>query len=214
MAHVLKVTVSTSFGLSHAGAALADLVSARPDLDIQLLIEDRTLDLAAEGFDLGIRIGTSDRETLLATRRLCAIRRVPCASPAAATEANAPRTPADLHGARCFIYSRGEPRTTWTFRGQQGEESVEVVGAYRANSGIAVRDALVRGHGVGLLPTYIVGPDIRAGRLRRILPNFETATELSLYAAWPRESVDRPELRAAVDVLSTRFQDPPIWDDF
>jgi DNA-binding transcriptional LysR family regulator len=79
------------------------------------------------------------------------------------------------------------------------------------NSSLALREALLNGAGVTLTPTFVVGADIRAGRLRAVLQGYR-AMEVSIYAVYPQRKHLSPKIRAFVDFLAEHIKDPPYWD--
>jgi DNA-binding transcriptional LysR family regulator len=189
----LKVTASMSFGLLHVSPAMADFMGRYPAVDVQLLLIDRTVDLVKEDFDVAIRIGANKPGPELVSYVVAPIHRVLCASPKYLERQGEPRAPEDLSEHRCMTYGLTDSPFEWRFRGPQGEIPVKLTAAYRVNSGIAERDAVLAGLGIAMLPTFVVGNDVRSGTLRKLLPDFGIASRTAF-------AVHAPENDAAVNV--------------
>jgi DNA-binding transcriptional LysR family regulator len=157
-----------------------------------------------------LRIGEL-RDSSLVARRLAPVRRVLCGSPDYLRRHGTPQHPADLLGHRILHYGWQASGTRWHFRGPEGEAGVEVPVALCVNNGEVLCAAAVAGHGVVLLPTFIVGAELQLGRLVRVLPEHEP-TPLVLHALWPANRLLPTRVRAFVDFLVARFGDRPHWD--
>src|SRR5204862_8185435 len=111
----IKVTSSHAFAVRHVAGAIAAFLGRHPEVKFDMSLSERIVDLVEEGFDLGIRIGSTGTENLVA-RRLGETRVVPCASPEYLAARGAPQTPEDLAKHNCFTYEYGAPRNLWRFR--------------------------------------------------------------------------------------------------
>jgi DNA-binding transcriptional LysR family regulator len=173
-------------------------------------LSDRVVDLVEEGFDLGVRIGTSGSGNLVA-RKLGETRLVPCASPQYLSAHPAPKTPEDLAGHNCFTYEYVTPRNVWRFRDAAGRErAVRVAGTLHSNNGDLLAEAAVRGAGIVFEPAFIVGPDVRAGRLVPLLQEF-TPPPVPIYAVYPSRKHLSAKVRRFVDFLIARFAEAQDW---
>jgi DNA-binding transcriptional LysR family regulator len=164
----LKVSTSTAFGTMQLPRVVGDLDAQYPELEVELLLEDRHVDLVREGIDIAIRITGETPDSGHVYRRLAPNRQVICASPAYIERRGLPRTPADLANHNCIAHSaRATPRV-WHLTGSDGGQvSVQINGRPTINSALAVRQAALEGLGIVELNSYIVGEDIIAGRLVR-----------------------------------------------
>jgi DNA-binding transcriptional LysR family regulator len=168
------------------------------------------VDLVEEGFDLGVRIGGPGSENLVA-RKLGETRLVPCASPAYLEAHGAPRVPEDLAKHACFTYEYIQPRNTWRFRDPSGaERSIRVDGNLHSNNGDLLAEVAARGAGIAFEPAFIVGPDVRAGRLVPLLQEFVPAP-LPIYAVYPSRKHLSAKVRLFVDFLVKSFADTKDW---
>ncbi len=210
---LLRVNAPMSFGLLHLAPALPAYMQRCPDVRVDLVMNDRTVDLVEEGFDVAVRVRTGLPDSSLIARRLAPVRRVVCAAPDYLERYGCPERPEDLVTHRCLIYSLSSSPTEWTFALRGGGEplAVQVAPYYTANSSIALREAVLAGSGIALIPTFVVGPDIRAGRLRTVLPDFEIPLH-TMYALYPSSRHLSPKVRSFVDFLVERYGDEPSWD--
>lgn len=207
----LRATAPMSFGLELIAPALPEFLAKHPKLVVDLAFDDRQRDLVAEGIDVAVRV-TQLADSSLVARRLAPVRMVVVASPRYLERRGAPRTPDELRAHDCLVYTLRPSPDAWRFDGPGGERFlVPVRGSYYANNGMALREALVAGHGIALMTTFTVGDDIRSGRLVRVLPGY-AAPELAAHAVYPQRRLVPPKVRAFVDFLADRFGDPPPWD--
>jgi DNA-binding transcriptional LysR family regulator len=207
----LVVNAPMSFGRLQLGAAIPDFLALYPDVTVDLTLTDRFVDLIEEGIDVAVRIGTL-ADTSLVARRLTPIRRVVCASPAYLATRGTPGSPDDLAGHDCIGYSNLPQQQEWRFVDPDGRpRPVAVGGRLSVNNGDVIRDAVLRDVGLALLPTFLVGDDLRAGRLVSVLDRF-LPQDLALNAVYPHARHLSPKVRAFVDFLAARFGPRPYWD--
>jgi len=207
----LRVNAPMSFGVLHLAPALPDFLSAYPEVDVEMAMNDRTIDLLEEGFDLAIRIGKLSDSSLVA-RRLAPMRLVVCASPAYLAERGTPRTPADLKDHDCLLYTNETSPRDWRFATPEGAPwAVEVNGRLSANNGDTLRVATLRGFGIARLPSFLVGQDLQAGALVSVLPDY-VRQDSAIHAVYPQARLLSPKVRAFVDFLAARFGPRPYWD--
>ena len=208
---VLRINAPMTFGMHHLTPAIAEFQDNHPDLRVDLALDDRVVDIVSEGFDLAIRIADLDTSSLVA-RRLAPIHLVACASPTYLEENGAPGPPEDLEEHECLGYTYSSDRDRWRFESKQGIYEVRVNGRFCANNGDALRTAALAGHGLVLQPTFIVGDDLRSGRLIRILPDYGIA-RLNVYAVYAHRQFLSNKVRALVEFLGDYFGPRPYWDD-
>ena len=210
----LKVSSSTAFGTMQLPRVVRDLGAQFPELEVELLLEDRHVDLVREGIDVAIRITGETPDSGLVYRRLAPNRQVICASPAYIERRGLPRTPADLAHHDCIAHSARSTPRVWHLTGPDGGQvSVEINGRPTINSALAVRQVALEGLGIIELNSYIVGEDIVAGRLVRLLPAYRPR-ELNIYAVYAERRFLAPKIRVFVDALLARVAPEPPWDAF
>lgn len=207
----LRIAAPMTFGTMHLGPAVADFMAAHPKVEIDLHLNDRRVDIVAEGFDLALRIAEPVEDSTFVDLRICETRRVLCAAPGLLRDGGAPEKPADLRDLPCLHYGAGEDSATWRLTGPDGPARVRLRPVLTANNGEVLRDAAVRGLGVCLLPTFIAGAELQAGRLITVLPDFPPST-LILAAVYPPSRHLSVKLRQFTDFLVARFGARPYWD--
>jgi DNA-binding transcriptional LysR family regulator len=207
---LLRVNGPLSFGTRQLAPAIADYLAACPEVEIDVTLTDRIADLVEEGFDLAIRIGRLADSSLIA-RRIAPCLIVACASPDYLAKRDAPQQPADLAGHNCLGYSYAALRNEWRFTSPKGVESVRVAGRLNANNGDVLRLAALRGEGIILLPSFLVGDDLAAGKLVPILPGY-APDALVIQAVYPHSRHLSVKVRSFVDFLVARFGQEPEWD--
>jgi DNA-binding transcriptional LysR family regulator len=207
----IKLTTSVAFGVRHVAGAIAAFLAEHPGVKFDVSLSERIVDLVEEGFDLGIRIGGTGTENIVA-RRLGETRLVPCASPAYLARHGAPSKPEDLEKHNCLTYEYVSPRSLWRFRDASGRErAVRIGGTLHANSGDFIGQAAVHGAGIVLEPAFVVAADVRAGRLVPLLQEFEPAP-LPVYAVYPSRKHLSAKVRLFVDFLVKSFEGTRDWD--
>jgi DNA-binding transcriptional LysR family regulator len=207
----LRVNAPMSFGVSHISPALPEFLGRYPELAVDLTLNDRIVDLVEEGFDVGLRIGPLADSSLVA-RRLAPNRSVLSAAPSYLQARGAPRDPGELADHACLLYSYLATGAVWRLTGPQGDRRCKVSGPLRVNNGDAILAAALGGLGVALLPCFICGEDLRAGRLVRVLPDWEASPDSAVSAVFPAARHLSPKVRAFVDFLAERFDGTPYWD--
>jgi DNA-binding transcriptional LysR family regulator len=205
----LRLSLPMSFGLLHIVPALSDYLALYPEMAVDVVLEDRVVDLIEEGFDVAIRIGRLADSSLVA-RRLAPSGTVLCAAPAYLDRRGRPETVDALAGHDCLTYHYGARPDEWVFLGPDGEERVRVRGRLRANSGNALRQAALDGFGLAILPDFIAGPDLASGRLVPLLRGHRLP-EIAVHAVYPPTRNLSAKVRSFVDFLVARFKPRPPW---
>lgn len=208
----LRVTIPLVFGVLHIAPLLADYLSIHPDAKLDFTLDDRNIDLVNEGYDLAIRIGNL-AETGLIARKFAKDSVVVCGSPAYFRHHGVPRVPEDLAEHSCLGYSYDDSGNEWRFSGPDGDHVVQVKGHLRANNGDLLRVAALGGAGIVLQPRFLVGADLRAGRLQSVLTEYKSR-ELGIYAVYPSRKYLSAKVRSFIDFLAERFGPNPDWGDW
>lgn len=203
----VRVAASVSLGQLHIAPRLPAFVARYPKVRLRLDLTDRMVDLVAERYDLAIRISGRLSDATLVQRRLCPIRFVVCAAPRYLAARGAPRTPAELERHNVL----GVGASPWRQLLPRGR-TLRLDGDLNIDNGDALRRVAVLGHGIVCLPTYLVGDDLRAGRLVPILPE-QLTLEGSAFAVHPQSRNPSPKVRALVAYLAEAFGPEPPWDE-
>lgn len=205
----IRLASSVSFGRSHLAAAVTAFVAAHPQVQIELLLQDRALNLVEERVDLAIRITRRMEEGLIA-RRLAPCRSQLCASPAYLRQHGVPEVPTQLAQHRCLTHAYAD-RHQWTLW-RNGEATVVAVsGNLSANDALVMEEMALQGAGIAMLPTYLVAPQVGSGSLIAVLPDYEPEP-MDIYAVYLSRRQMPRVVRAFIDHLSQRVGDPPYWD--
>jgi DNA-binding transcriptional LysR family regulator len=209
---VLRLNAPVSFGAWQIAPLLDEFARRHPRLQVELGLNDRLVDLAEEGWDMAVRIGTLADSSLIA-RRIAPCRSVVAAAPAYLAAHGTPKTVAELAQHNCLGYTlaRSTRAGQWAF-GERGETTAEISGNLSANNGDALRAAAVAGQGIIYQPTFVIADDLRAGTLVA-LPLDQPTLELGgIYAVYLPERNPPAKVRAFIDFLVERFEGVPPWD--
>ena len=206
----LRINAPTSFGHLHLSRAIAEYQNAQTEVEVDLTLNDRVVDIISEGFDLAIRIGTLEESSLVA-RRLAPVRLVICGTPDYLRRHGTPVKPSQLEEHNCLRYTYASNYDRWIFHRDGKSCSVRIAGSFSANNGDALLAAALSGKGIVMQPTFIVGEDIRSGRLQVVLEQYQLP-ELSAYAVYAHRQYLSAKVRTFVDFLAHYFGSPPYWD--
>ena len=206
----IRLSAPISFGTRYLGPALADFARAHPRVELDVSLDDKTVDLVGGGFDLAVRIGDLKDSALIA-RKLAPIRSVVVASPAYLDTHGRPARPADLGGHELLAYANVPGGELWRFRVGERWESVRGLSRFRSDNGDLLRSAAVAGLGVVAMPSFIASESIQSGELEVILRDFPLK-EVALWAVMPPGRASTARVRALVDFLVQRFGPEPDWD--
>ena len=171
----LKVSVPTSFALMWLSPRLPAFVEAHPALELDLVLNDRYVDLVQEGFDCAIRIATRLADSTLVARPLGVIERWLVAAPQYLESAPPLESPDDLESHVCLGYSPGGEPIEWPLQGYADGKPLAVSTAFRANNSVMLRDLLLAGLGVTLTPAFVVQDLVQQGRLVQVLADHRPA---------------------------------------
>ena len=173
---LIRVTAPVSWGHRVLGRLLPEFLALHPAVEIELLLDDRLMDLAAEGIDLALRM-SARRTPDLVMVPLMRLDLVLCAAPSYLAHAGVPQTPEDLTGHSCLSYWRNIRHNRWVLAGEGRRVTLRAAGRYRANHPEAVADAATAGLGVALLPLVFVKRELTDGRLVQVLQGWSAETE-------------------------------------
>jgi DNA-binding transcriptional LysR family regulator len=204
----LKITAPTSFSRLHIAPHIGTFLGRFPDIELDFHLTDSFVDIIREGFDVAIRIGELQDSSLVA-RKLAPDQRVICGAPAYFERMGRPTTLADLEFHNCI--SAGA-QDMWHLDGPGGAQQLRVKGNLRSNSAELVRELLAGGHGLGLRPTWDVGPDIRNGTLEVVLPEWRATSNLAIYAVYPSRDFMPAKVNAFIDFLAETYGNEPYWE--
>ncbi|WP_416795789.1 LysR family transcriptional regulator [Ciceribacter azotifigens] len=201
----LKVSLPRTFIDADVGQSLIDFVKEHPDLSLEIVAEDRFVDLIEEGFDLAIRITKLDDSGLIA-RKLSDFRVYACATPAF-VEKHGPLThPQDLSRVPFLIDTNSRTHNTLRFHEpKDGSFSVNVSGPIEVNSPQATLRAARAGLGVAMIPDFIARPYLQSGELVSLFDDY-LPSDRGIYAVYPHRRYLPAKVRAFVDYLHGWFR--------
>jgi DNA-binding transcriptional LysR family regulator len=205
---LLRVGVALAFGRMHVAPAIPEFLRLHPDLSIELSMSDRLFDFVKERFDVVIRADIIPGANLVA-RKLMPIRWVVLATDAYLDRHGIPATPADLERHNCIYYrSAITPGDVWTFRKGSTETAIAVRGRYVVNDSEAVWQATRMGAGIGLMPTFAIGPEAATVQPRLLLPDYEPVGTFGTHVMvqYVTSPYVAPKIRAFVDFFTARFR--------
>jgi DNA-binding transcriptional LysR family regulator len=208
---LVRINAHASFGECHLVSAIAAFMTRYPEVRVEMMLTNQVVHLVEDGVDLAIRAASVLPDSGLLARRLAPNHVVVCASPDYFTRHGLPQTPEELRQHNCLLYTPLGPQQ-WRFQGPHGEYPVPVTGTFQADKAEALRAAALCGLGVTILPTFLVGPDVRAGVLQVVFPGTVAFTS-AIYALSPPTRHLAPKVQALVDFLAARFHPQPYWDE-
>lgn len=206
----IRMSAPLSFGTQYLGSALADFARANPRVELDVSLDDRTVDLVGGGYDLAVRIGKLPDSSLIA-RRIAPVRAAVLASPAYLDERGRPQHPRDLNDHDLLLYANIGRGAQWRFKINGKWEQVTGHTRFRADNGELLREAACAGLGVVMLPTFIASPAIQSGKLEVLLRDYPLE-DTGLHVVMPPGRATTARVRALVDFLAQRFGPEPEWD--
>ena len=202
---LVKVNATLGFGRRHVAPMLSKFVRAYPDVEIQLHLTDRAVNLVEQGFDASIRFGELP-DARLTARKLAKNRRVLCAAPSYLRRAGEPASPRELQQHRCiFLRESDEPFGTWHLRSGSRNETVKVRGPLSSNDGDCAMSWALDGHGILMRSEWDAAPYLRSGRLRPVLESW-TLPPADIYLVFPTKANLSAKTRAFVDFMLEQFK--------
>lgn len=209
---LIRLTAPVALGRQHLAPCIAAFLQRFPDIHIELELTDRFINLANEGFDLAIRHTNTPPETHVAWT-LCDTRSILVASPDYLERRGTPAHPAELASHDCLLYLGAGPANSWTFaRSSPGPDErvgVNVNGILKANNSEVLRDALLAGLGIGLLPDFSLPTrGKKPSRLVQVLPDWQVQGFFGerIYALRPWSSQVPKAVQCLVEHLRESFE--------
>ena len=200
---VLRVSAPLTFALTSLSPAIPEFMKRYPNLRLELNLQDSRSDIIGEGYDLAIRGSDRLEDSSLVARKLMTMTHVLCGAPGYFASAGRPAQPEDLKAHECVQFTLSGHANKWTFSRAGRSVAVPIDGRYKVSSSIAVRDALLAGFGLSLIPRIYVEAELACGRLQAVLEDWE-ADRTPVYAVYPSRHLPA-KTRVFVDFLEERF---------
>jgi DNA-binding transcriptional LysR family regulator len=204
----VRMSIGTAFATYAFVPALPEFMARYPEIELDLHVTDRVVDLIEEGVDLAIRVGPLP-DSHLAARRIGHFERVISASPAYLAKHGTPRTPDELAQHNCLTVTGVPGQSQWPFHGPTGTRLVAVKGNIAVNNAETLFELALLGQGVIRLSDIIVGPAIGTGRLVPVLTDVHQPEPLPLLAVYLPTSHRPPKVGAMIDFLVEKFASVP-----
>lgn len=208
---VLRVVATVAFAKAQVMPVLPGFLERYPEVELSLELTDRRIDLAAEGIDAAIRFTEQIDDQSVIARRLSSNRRIICASPRYIERHGAPEHTDDLNRHNCLRLSTVTRWNDWHLDRRDGNGPILLRGNFEANSADGIYHATLAGVGIARLSTYLVGDDIRNGRLVHLLPDYSDE-ESDIFVIYSEKRNLAPKVRAFIDYLADHFGNIPPWE--
>ncbi len=201
---LLRLNATFGFGRAHVAPAVSDFARQYPEVEVQLRLTDRPLNLIEEGFDAAVRFGDLP-DARLTARKIASNRRLLCASPRYLETFGEPRTPGELQRHRCIVVRENDVAYgTWRLESGARAETVKVRGPVSSNDGQSALEWALDGHGIVMRSEWETAALLRAGRLRQVLPEWATPPA-DIHVLYPERLTLPAKTLAFVDFLAQRF---------
>jgi DNA-binding transcriptional LysR family regulator len=200
---LVRLSVPVIFGRLHLAPILGRLLAAHPALKLDLLLSDARHDLISDGIDLAIRVGTISDSTLIA-RRLGAVTLHAVASTSYLAARGTPLHPQELSSHDCLLLTQSSLGGVWIFAGPEGPVSVPVKARLRSDSSDAIRQFVVQGYGIAILPSGYFAAELAAGEVNILLAGW-ALPPMPVHLVYASRRNLAPRLRAVMDFLQSEF---------
>jgi len=199
----LRINTPVTFGELEIAPLLWDFLEKYPELNIDLITDDRYVDLVKEGVDMAIRVGPMDDSSLVA-RKIGDSPRFAVASTDYLTDNGEPSSLQELKKHNCIVYMLLTTLNEWHFTGPNGKESVRVHGRFSVNNPRIMRQAVLAGQGIAITPQWLIGDDISAGNVKVILSDY-VPTPLDIHAVYPDRRLVPAKVSCFIEYLKEKF---------
>ena len=211
-AGLLRVSVATDFGVNHLSPILGDFLLEYPVVTVNIVLNNRYVELISEGFDLAIRVGEMESSTLR-TRKLTETNLRMIASPSYFAKYGRPERIDDLNEHKLLHYSNRSSGNVWKITAPSGEQrQVRTTGWLTVNDGQSLLNAAISGLGIAYLPCFLYTDAFKKGLVEEAIPELPQERQ-GIYAVYPPDRFTQPKMRAFIDFLTQRFADkgPLAW---
>lgn len=203
---LLRISVATDFGVNHLSPVLSEFLNDFPDITVNMVLNNRYVELISEGFDMAVRVGELEDSSLRA-RKLCDIQKRMIAAPAYLEKYGRPTRIDDLTNHKLLHYSNQSSGNLWKITAPSGEKrQIRSAGWLSVNDGQSLLNAAVSGLGIAYLPSYLYSDAMADGRVEDVMPSLPVETQ-GIYAVYPPGRFTQPKVRAFIDFLAHTFAD-------
>ena len=209
---LLRISVATDFGVNHLSSILGEFLHQYQDITVNMVLNNRYVELISEGFDMAVRIGELEDSTLRA-RRLTETSKRMVAAPSYFEKYGRPEKIDDLNEHKLLHYSNAAAANVWKITAPSGEKhQVRTSGWLTVNDGQSLLNAAVSGLGIAYLPSFLYDDAMKAGLVEEALPDLPIEKQ-GIYAVYPPGRFTQPKVRAFIDFLVREFANkgPNKW---
>jgi DNA-binding transcriptional LysR family regulator len=209
---LLRISVATDFGVNHLSPLLGEFLQEFPEITVNMVLNNRYVELISEGFDMAIRVGELEDSTLRA-RKIADTSKRMIAAPSYFTKFSRPTKIDDLNDHKLLHYSNNSAGNVWKLTAPSGEKrQVRSAGWLTVNDGQSLLHAAIAGLGIAYLPCFLYADAMRQGLVEEAMPDLPVETQ-GIYAVYPPGRFTQPKVRAFIDFLVESFADkgPDNW---
>lgn len=208
---VLKVNAPESFGSIHLAPVVTAFARQYPDMQVEVVLTDRFVHIIEEGVDVAIRVASLTDSSLIA-RKIARCQMVMVASADYLAAHGTPVHPDELINHRFIEYSNSDRPNELRYTDASGKSGIAPIApVFRSNSAPLLKRAACEGLGIVYIPSFIVGDDVRAGTLVRIMPGIQPDGERNIYALYPHNRYMSAKVRLFIDAVARAFS-VPYWE--
>jgi DNA-binding transcriptional LysR family regulator len=206
---LLRITAPSTFAHRHVTPHLPKFIDRFPEVEVQVQVNDRIVDLVDDGIDLAIRIAQLKDSSLIA-RRLAPNHRLIVATPEYLKTWGIPERPEDLLQHALITWPQGNPVNDWHFMVDDNEQIIRTKGTISMNNGDSILSTVLAGGGLAMMNAFMAGEYVQDGRLLPVLDDY-VREDVPIYAVYPSSRHLSPKVRAFVDFLVEIYGPRPYW---
>jgi len=205
-AGLLRLSVATDFGVNHLSPILGDFLQQFPDITVNMVLNNRYVELISEGFDMAIRMGDLEDSSLRA-RKLTETQMRMIAEPSYFEKHGRPTRLDDLNSHKLLHYSNQASGNAWKITAPSGEErQIRSAGWLSVNDGQSLLNACIAGLGIAYLPSFLYANAMEQGQVVDVMPDLPVE-RTGIYAVYPSGRFTQPKVRAFIDFLVAHFNE-------
>jgi len=205
----LRISAPSVFAQRHITPLVSEFTKLYPNVNVNIMVSDRYVDLVDEGYDVAIRVSNLENSELIA-HHIARCRHVLIASPGYLKKAPPLKHPSDLENHSCILYSYTEG-SKWPLTKNGNDYSTKIKPVMVSNNPEVLLEATISEMGVSIMPTFIASDAIYRGELQVVLQDYQSL-ELQIYAVYASRQYLPAKIRVFVDFIKERISDPPYWD--
>jgi DNA-binding transcriptional LysR family regulator len=202
----LRICAAVTFARIHLMPRMPEFLARHPDLEMEVVLDDRTIDLVQEGIDIALRLGRLVDSTLTA-RRIASGRHAVLGTPTYFSRAGEPGAPGDLIAHEAVVYAQRGGGAVWTFRREGAELAVTVKGRLHVTAAEGVRAAVLAHAGIAIASEWMFAPELADGTVRAVLQDWELPS-LDLWAVFPAGRTATTKARTFISFIEEVMKQP------